>query len=223
MSSPSDTDQPSAGGHPLARAGSGSNWMTRAIRVLVVLGAVLAARALLTPTLPPLPVLATLPEFRFTDHLGREAGSAQLQGHPWVAGFVFTRCPSTCPALTAHMRDVRDRLAPLGESAQLVSISVDPEHDTTEVLAQWAAKEGISAPAWLAIRGPVEETGRLVRGGFLLALDDTNRADPNALLHDTRLVLVDRRLRIRGFYDSNDPARIEQLIDDVGRLAARDE
>ena len=193
---------------------------------LLVIAALVAwplGRYALRSSRPPLPILGTVPDFRFTDHLGRPAGSEQLRGHAWIAGFVFTRCPSTCPALTGRMRELAARIAPLGDSALLVSISVDPEHDTPEVLGRWAAEQGIQAPRWLALSGPLEATRHLVRQGFLLTLDDANAADPNALLHDTRLVLVDRKLGIRGFYDSTDPARVDQLVEDLSRVAEDDD
>src|SRR5687767_2217231 len=49
----------------------------------------------------PLPVLFTLPEFTLTDQLGKPFGTADLQGKVWIADFIFTSCPTRCPALTA--------------------------------------------------------------------------------------------------------------------------
>src|SRR5690348_10031558 len=49
---------------------------------------------------PPLPVLGTLPEFRFTNQYGQPFGSQELKGQVWIANFIFTRCPTVCPRFT---------------------------------------------------------------------------------------------------------------------------
>ena len=61
-----------------------------------------------------LPVLNTLPAFEFTDQDGNAFGSAQLEGGLWVANFIFTSCPTVCPAFTAQMKGLQGRL-PEGE------------------------------------------------------------------------------------------------------------
>src|SRR4051812_27712506 len=58
---------------------------------------------------PPLPVLGTLPEFKLVDQEGRPFGGADLRGYVWVAGFIFTRCPTICPAITARMGKIQHR------------------------------------------------------------------------------------------------------------------
>src|SRR5690606_21252506 len=78
--------------------------------------------------------LSQVPNFSLTDEDGNPFGSKQLKGAPYVAAFMCTRCPTICPELTARMKQVRDVTLASGATLQLVSISVDPENDTPEVL-----------------------------------------------------------------------------------------
>ena len=90
----------------------------------------------------PLPVLAEVPDFTFLDQEGRTTRAEDFRGAPWVADFIFTRCTSACPMLTAQMGNLERRLGADAERVRLASFSVDPEHDTPEVLKRYAAAHG---------------------------------------------------------------------------------
>lgn len=188
---------------------------------LAVAGGWPIARAVLTPLPPPLPVYGTLPEFLLTDQFGEARGAGDLRGRVWVAGFVFTRCPTTCPVLTSTMLEIQRRAKHLGSSFRLVSISVDPARDTPEVLAAYARASHARQDSWSFLTGDPAAIRRLVVQDFKLALDDAAPGSPEPILHSTRLVLVDQKLGIRGYYDSTDPAAIDVLLRDAGMLANR--
>ena len=69
--------------------------------------------------------------FRLTERSGRAITDADLAGRVWVASFIFTHCPLSCPRITSVMKGLQAKLA--GTKVQLVSISVDPDRDTPEV------------------------------------------------------------------------------------------
>jgi protein SCO1/2 len=176
---------------------------------LVALGACSAA---------PLPELGVVPPFSMTERSGRPIGRQDLAGSVWIANFVFTRCPDVCPVLTARMRDVQKALDGTMPPIQLVSFTVDPGHDTPEVLARYAAGHG-AAPGWSFVTGPRDATASLLRDGFKVAFaDDGPEVGP--ITHSDRFVLVDPQLRIRGYYHGNDPQDLERLARDARRLAA---
>jgi protein SCO1/2 len=166
----------------------------------------------------PLPVLGSVPPFTLTERSGRSVGSADLAGRVWVADFIFTRCPDVCPLLTARMAELGRRLPAGPDRIQLVSFSVDPAHDTPEVLRDYAARMG-AGDGWLFLTGPREAIAGLLRQGFKVAFaDDGPPAAP--ITHSDRFVLVDRHLRIRGYYHGNDPADLERLARDARALDA---
>lgn len=166
----------------------------------------------------PPPVLGQLPTFELVDRSGQPFGSKDLAGAPWVADFVFTRCPGICPRMTELMRGLKARL-PAG--IQAVSITVDPEYDTPEVLAEYADRFG-AGEGWHFLTGERPAIYQLSRDGFKLLVDpEAGEAGGDSIepiLHSNRFVLVDGRGQIRGYYDSFDPAELKRLLDDVRGL-----
>ena len=118
------------------------------------------------------PVLGTLPDFTLVDQDTEEFGSEDLRGNIWIADFVFTRCPDMCPMLTSVMARVQRQLTgdPALKDVRLVSISVDPEHDTPARLATYAEKHGADRDRWAFLTGPRQEIWLLSRDGFRLAV-----------------------------------------------------
>ena len=55
-------------------------------------------------------VVREVPAFRLTERGGTEVTLSDLEGAPWVADFIFTRCAGTCPRMTAEMRRLGERL-----------------------------------------------------------------------------------------------------------------
>jgi protein SCO1/2 len=166
---------------------------------------------------PAPPVLGELPDFRLTERRGGAVGRAELAGRPFVADFVFTRCQVYCPRLTARMKELSGRLG----DARRISISVDPRHDTPEVLTRYAERWGIAAdPDWLFLTGEESAVRDLVRAGFLLPVEDTPENAAMPILHSNRFALVDRAGRLRGTYDAFEPDALDRLLADLRTVAA---
>jgi len=168
----------------------------------------------------PLPVYGKLPAFSLVNRDGRTIRLEDLAGAPWVADFIFTRCPASCPMMSSRMARL-DRNLPRDLDVLLVSISVDPAYDTPEVLERYAKK--FEAPdRWLFLTGEREDVRRLSIEGFKLGLDmdpPPGMAGPEPILHSTRFVLVDGEGQIRGYYEAFDEASTEKLRSDLLRLA----
>jgi protein SCO1/2 len=111
-----------------------------------------------------------------------------------------------------------DRRLPADE-ARLVSVSVDPAHDTSEVLAAFAAEHEASE-RWLFLTGEPEAVRALARDGFKLGVAEIEgEEDPGlAVTHSDRFVLVDSQGRVRGYYDPFDPEGIARLERDLAAL-----
>jgi protein SCO1/2 len=187
--------------------------------LVIALVAVVAATAIDRLSRPePPPVFDPVPAFSLTNRDGRAVRLQDLKGKPWIADFVFTRCPASCPLMTARMAKL-ERELPDGLDVRLVSFSVDPEHDTPEVLQRYA--QSYKAPSrWLFLTGGKDEMYRLSRQGFKLGIDIPSPPAPGApapepILHSTRFVLVDGQGRIRGYYDGFDEESMKRLVRDV--------
>ena len=194
------------------------------IGVLVALVVAFALHRFARPPAEPLPVLGTIPDFTLTDRSGRTVGRGDLLGAPWVADLVFTRCVLACPLMTTKMAAL-DRDLPAadgsGPAVRLVSISVDPEHDRPEVLADYARRYRAS-DRWLFLTGSRDEIYRLGAEGLKLGFDPNPPLVPlqpgDDIYHSTRFVLVDAEGRVRGYYDSESAEELERLRGDVGRV-----
>ncbi len=165
-----------------------------------------------------LPRLSSLPDFSTVSETGVAVTKTTLAGKVWIADFIFTTCGGTCPGMTAKMRSLQERLRS-EPGVRLVSFTVDPEHDTPEVLARYGREQGADPRRWTFLRTDKEGIRTLCRKGFRLSVED---AGPGVepILHSTRFVLVDGTGTIRGYYDSNEPGAMDALVDGA-RLLAR--
>jgi len=169
---------------------------------------------------PPAPTLQRLwqvPDFRFTERSGQSVQRSDLAGKVWIADFFYTTCPGPCPMLSSRLSTMQEQLGNRAE-VQLVSISLDPEKDTPEVLRQYAGRFKAGAN-WLFLTGDKETTYSLVQSGFKLAIAE-ERNNPEPITHSTKLVLIDREGWVRGFYEGVGQDQTEQLIKDVDKLLA---
>jgi protein SCO1 len=168
-------------------------------------------------------VLGGLPAFTLTDQRGQPFGSRELAGKIWVADFIFTSCQAVCPLLSERMAEVGKRARQLGPDFHLVSISVDPERDTPERLAAYAARYHANPLSWSFLTGPEQAIQATVVEGFKVGAgkERTPAADGGPgfweIFHGEKLVLVDRQLRIRGYFDAT-PEGVDKLLEAVGRV-----
>ena len=161
-------------------------------------------RPLLRHVPDPPPVMFELPDdYALVDHQNRPFSPETLEGKVWVAGFVFTTCPSTCPVVTKAMADLRERFDKMGHDVEMVSFTVDPSHDTPEVLAEYFTSIGVESDKWRFVTGEPEAVISLVRDGFRLGVGE-READAAGvaydIAHSTKLALVGPNGDVRGYY-----------------------
>ena len=156
---------------------------------------------------PSLPVLYDVPPFALTSEQKKPFSSASLQGQVWVANFIFTNCPGPCLRMSAQMKVLQDKT-----TSRLVSFTVDPQRDTPDVLAKYALRHRAQADRWTFLTGPKDQLNYLSRTVFKIGDIEAD------LTHSTRLILVDQKMRIRGFYDSADPDEMAKLLAGIESL-----
>jgi protein SCO1/2 len=165
-----------------------------------------------------LPILGAVPDFTLTERSGKSFSRAELDGKIWIADFIFTNCGGTCPIMTSAMAELQAALVEQKmEDVKLVSISVDPERDTPEVLSQFAKGYGAEPGRWHFLTGDGQAIQELANQGFHLAAA-TGIAEEEQIIHSNRFVLVDRQTRIRGYYDGTDEQAVQKLQQDLKKL-----
>jgi protein SCO1/2 len=162
------------------------------------------------------PVWGTLPDFSLVNQGTEPYGTAQLEGRPWIADFIFTKCPGRCPMLTREMSRLQTELRGRGwDDVMLVSISVDPENDTPEALTAYADKHSAKLEGWQFLTGTRDGIWSLSVDGFKLPVQEVEDVGAGPILHSNRFVLADGRQQIRGYYDAFDSDDRAKLLRDL--------
>ncbi|MBK9032467.1 MAG: SCO family protein [Myxococcales bacterium] len=181
--------------------------------ILLIVPTVVVPTVFFPPSPPKFSDDLALPEFALTDHTGAPFTLAGLTGHVTIVNFIFTRCDTVCPVTTMKMRTVMDRTGDEPD-IKLVSITVDPVHDTVPVLAAYADKAGADPRRWRFVRGDIGAVRALVERAMTIGFDTVGQLPSGApnITHSGHFVLIDARGHLRGYYDSDDWGRVETLL-----------
>ncbi len=129
--------------------------------------------------LEKLDVYGHVPDFSLIERSGRRVGRSDLLGKIWVVDFFYTRCTDTCPLQSAHMARLQADLSGQRD-VRLVSISIDPEHDTPKVLIAYARRFRADPDRWLFLTGSRAAIYQLAVDGFHLGVAESGRTAQQA-------------------------------------------
>ncbi|MBI1861536.1 MAG: SCO family protein [Deltaproteobacteria bacterium] len=163
-----------------------------------------------------LPVISQIPDFQLQERSGRSLALRDLAGKVWIGSFIFTRCSGQCPLIAQRVKRLEHDLRHRTE-VRFLSFSVDPENDTEAVLFEYAKKFDANPLKWFFVTGEKRAIYQVVHDGFKTVIEDGN-ADTEAVLHTSKLALVDPWGRVRGYYDANEDADMKKLLKDTRRL-----
>jgi len=146
---------------------------------------------------PPLPKIGPAPDFALTSQDGAPVRLADFRGKVVAVTFIFTRCTDTCPVLTPMMSFVQDRLgADFGQKIVFISVTVDPEHDTPEVLKEYAQAFGANPAGWFFVTGAPEPIHDLTRRYGVFA----SKAENGGVDHSFLTSIIDPQGTLRVQY-----------------------
>lgn len=156
-------------------------------------------------------------DFSFVNQLGDTISNADVTDKVYVADFFFTTCPTICPVMKKEMLRVFEQFKG-NPDFLILSHSIDPTHDTQELLKDYASKLGIEdANTWNFLTGDQEKIFEIGQTSYLTtAMADQNEA--GGFLHSGAFVLVDQRGRIRGVYDGTKTDQVDRLMQDIPKL-----
>lgn len=177
-----------------------------------------ASTGLTSPAVPPGKTLDKrwpAPPFALTDQNDQPFTDRDLQGHPYIADFVFTQCAGPCPLITGKMAQLQKMVNP---AVHLVSFSVDPQNDTPAALKEYAAKFNVDPARWHFLTGKPEAVYAVTKGMKISA----QAADAQSpIIHSTQLMLIDGEGQVRGIYGTGehaDPDTLNRLTRDADSL-----
>lgn len=146
------------------------------------------------------------PPFSLTDQNGKTVTNEDLKGKVWVASFVFTRCTAGCPQITTQMKELQDQFRGHPDF-WLVTFTIDPTHDSSEELREYAKAYQADPAHWLFLTGTEKELHQLLQKGFYGNLGQ--KQEVGYAGHENRMFLVDRRGMVRAI-----PVGIEPKVQD---------
>jgi protein SCO1/2 len=144
----------------------------------------------------PLPVIGMAPPFTLTSQEGTPVALADFRGKVVALTFIYTACPDICPMMTQKMVDLQEALgAEFGTKIIFVSITLDPERDTSEVLKDYAQFWGARPEGWTFLTGSPEAVRDLTRRyGVFFAKKEDGSVDHSQL---TTLIDPDGQMRVQ--------------------------
>jgi len=136
-----------------------------------------------------------------------------LKGYIYVADFFFTRCGSICPKMSTQLTRVQAEFEK-DSGVKIISFTVDPKNDTVEVLKQYANDYNAIEGKWRFVTGSKDSIYALAQKGFFItAMEDKNH--PIDFIHSDKLVLVDKKGWIRGYYNGTDIKEVDKLMTEI--------
>ena len=156
-----------------------------------------------------LPIGGKLPDFRLTAQDGRTLSNTDLLGKVVALDFIYTRCPlpDVCPRLSANFAALQRRFQrQAGGNLVLLSVTVDPDFDTPEVLAGYARRWS-AGPAWLFLTGEVAPLAS--------ALGEIYWADEGSIGHNSTTSIIGRDGRLAARIEGSNyrPEQLAHLIE----------
>lgn len=144
-----------------------------------------------------------VPDFSFTDQNGKTITNRDYLGKVYVVEFFFTTCPSICPKMNRNLVQIQNAFNGF-ENFGVASFTIDPRHDTPEVLKAYAKQYGITNPNWHLMTGDQDKIYELANQGFPLyvAKDDDV---PGGFEHSGHFALIDKQGYIRSRIENGNP------------------
>jgi len=152
-------------------------------------------------------------DWAFTNQNGKKVTQDDYKGKIYVADFFFTTCTSICPIMSDNMVWIQEKIKNYPD-VMLLSHTVMPDIDTPEVLKKYATERNIDDKKWNLVTGNKKDIYYLARKSYLAV----KTGDPSELydmVHTENFILVDKKQRIRGFYDGTDQKEIKKLLNDI--------
>ena len=170
-------------------------------------------------------VYHTIRDFSFTDQDGNEVTQDTFKDKIYVADFFFTTCPTICPIMTDNLVWLQDKIKNMPD-VMFLSHSVTPDIDSVSVLKKYALEKGVLDSKWNLVTGNKKDIYYIARKSYL-AVETGKPEELYDMVHTENFVLIDKKGRIRGFYDGTNldkptddgTKNVTQLLEDIKWLS----
>ncbi len=158
----------------------------------------------------------TIGNFSFKNQFNEIVSNQTVINKIYVADFFFATCQSICPQMSTNLKDVQEAFK-ADNDVLLLCHTVNPMHDSVEVLNSYSTTYGAIKNKWHFLTGNKKEIYDLAKTSYLVnALEEDGSKE--GFLHSEMLLLIDTQQRIRGFYDGTNKSDVLKLIADIKLL-----
>ncbi len=152
--------------------------------------------------------------FTLVDQNGAPVTEAALKGHPSAMFFGYTFCPDICPTTLYDMTELMEALGPEADELKVYFVTVDPERDTQEVMAEYLAAFD---PRFTGLTGSRAEIDRILSAYRVYSAKVERDEGPYLMDHTAVVYLLDEDGALTGTLDYHEPtetalAKLKRLI-----------
>ncbi|MDO9273928.1 MAG: SCO family protein [Lutibacter sp.] len=175
---------------------------------------------------PNLVTIGKVPPFEFTNQDGKLIANSFYDGKVYVVEFFFTTCPTICPKMNENMLKIQNEFYG-NQDFGIVSFSINPKHDTPQILKEYAKSHGATLKNWNFLTGEQDKIYELSNIGFTLYAGEDSNAE-GGFEHSGMFALVDKQGNIRSrldelgntiaFFDGLDAKGVQQIKEDINIL-----
>lgn len=159
-------------------------------------------------------------DFSFTDTNGQTVTKKDLIGKPFVIAFVFTKCAGPCPNVTRQMRELQDRLKEF--DFNLVTLTVDPERDSSEILQNYGKANGADFDRWKFLTGDQADIYGLIHRSFKMPVEEAKgekRIPGFEIIHSTNIMLINAEGLVIGKFNAQKDDEMSKLRRELKKVA----
>jgi len=172
----------------------------------------------------PVKVIGKAPKYNLINQFGEPFTQENMKGKVYVLEFFFTTCPTICPLMNQNMKKIEQNFLK-NDDFGLISITINPSHDTSEVLKKHAERLGIQHKNWFFLTGNQEYIHDLSNKGFNLYAAQNNKIEDGNFEHSGFFALIDKNGNIRSrldehgnkiaFYEGLEESGVVALVQDI--------
>ena len=159
-----------------------------------------------------------IPKWSFFNQNGNSKSSKDFKNKVRLVDFFFTSCPTICPKMTVNMKKIQQLInTDCLNNIELLSFTVDPLRDSVEKLKEYCTTYNVDSKNWNMLTGDQNSIYELGVNGFLVPNQEDALA-PGGFLHSEKMILIDKKNRIRGYYDGTDSLNIPIIVQHIKSL-----
>ncbi len=154
-----------------------------------------------------------IPEFKFINHDGDSISNKTFEGKIYVSDFFFTTCPTICPVMKKQMLRIYEKFKENPEVG-ILSHTIDPRHDSIQVLKEYRTRLGIQGKMWQFVTGEKSKIYEIGEKSYYVTAQEDSLA-AGGIIHNGAFILVDKKRQVRGIYDGTKEEEVSKLLKDM--------